>query len=171
MILPIHHLVRSHMAEAVGRLYVIPPEDAVIVDMALETPPRRALGDIAVPIAFALARRLRKAPRAIAQELAAALGRIDGIARIEAAPNGYINFFLDRAKWLREWASQEYRGFRLRAQGAARGQLGGAGVAIARPRARASLLPAADGRLGFPTNQARLRRGRAALPRGWTGRR
>jgi len=119
VILPIHHLVRSHMAEAVGRLYVIPPEDAVIVDMALETPPRRALGDIAVPIAFALARRLRKAPRAIAQELAAALGRIDGIARIEAAPNGYINFFLDRAKWLREWASQEYRGFRLRAQGAA----------------------------------------------------
>jgi arginyl-tRNA synthetase len=95
-------------------LYAIPPEDTVIVDMALETPPRRALGDIAVPIAFALARRLRKAPRAIAQELTATLGRIDGVARIEAAPNGYINFFLDRAKWLREWTSQ--RGFRLQAE-------------------------------------------------------
>ncbi len=91
------------MAEAVGRLYALPPEDPVIADMALETPPRRALGDIAVPIAFALARRLRKAPRAIAQELAAALGSIEGVARIEAAPNGYINFFLDRAKWLRDW--------------------------------------------------------------------
>ena len=54
--------------------------------MALETPPRRALGDIAVPVAFALARRLRKAPRAIAQELAGALGPIDGVARVEAAP-------------------------------------------------------------------------------------
>jgi arginyl-tRNA synthetase len=33
-------------------------------------PPRRALGDLAVPLAFELARRLRKAPRAIAQEIA-----------------------------------------------------------------------------------------------------
>jgi arginyl-tRNA synthetase len=91
------------MAEAVRRLYAIPPEDAVISEMALETPPRRALGDLAVPVAFALARRLRKAPRLIAQELAGALGQIDGISRIEAAPNGYINFFLDRPKWLRDW--------------------------------------------------------------------
>jgi arginyl-tRNA synthetase len=91
------------MAEAVRRLYAIPPEDAVISEMALETPPRRALGDLAVPLAFALARRLRKAPRLIAQELAGVLGQIDGISRIEAAPNGYINFFLDRPKWLRDW--------------------------------------------------------------------
>ena len=91
------------MAEAVRRLYAIPPEDAVISEMALETPPRRALGDLAVPVAFALARRLRKAPRVIAQELAGGLGQIDGISRIEAAPNGYINFFLDRPKWLRDW--------------------------------------------------------------------
>ena len=103
MILPLHQLVRRHMAEAVRRLYAIPPEDAILAEMALETPPRRALGDLAVPIAFALARRLRKAPRAIAQELAGALGHIDGVARIEAAPNGYINFFLDRARWLRLW--------------------------------------------------------------------
>ena len=59
-------------------------------------PPRRALGDLAVPVAFELARRLRKAPRAIAQEIAGALGAIDGVARVEAAPNGYLNFFLDR---------------------------------------------------------------------------
>ena len=91
------------MAEAVGRLYSIPPDDPLVAEMALETPPRRALGDIAVPIAFALARRLRKAPRAIAQELATALGSIEGVGRIAAAPNGYINFFLDRAKWLKEW--------------------------------------------------------------------
>jgi arginyl-tRNA synthetase len=36
------------------------------------------LGDLATPPAFELARRLRKAPRAIAQEIAAALGPIDG---------------------------------------------------------------------------------------------
>jgi arginyl-tRNA synthetase len=124
------------MAEAVGRLYAIPPEDAVITEIALETPPRRAFGDVATPIAFALARRLRKAPRAIAQEVAGALGRIDGVARIDAAPNGYINFFLDRPKWLKAWLEDvrlkaearsksgapsagpvDSRGFRLQAEG------------------------------------------------------
>src|SRR5690349_22770977 len=105
MILPIHDLVRSRMAESVARVYGIPADDPVVSDMSLEAPPRRALGDVAVPIAFALARRLRKAPRAIAQELVAALGTVDGFSRIEAAPNGYVNFFLDRPFWLRRWST------------------------------------------------------------------
>jgi arginyl-tRNA synthetase len=105
MILPIHQRLRSRVAEAAGRLYDLPPTDPAIAEMALEAPPRRALGDVAVPIAFTLARRLRKAPRAIAQELSAALGRIEGVARVDVAPNGYLNFFLDRPLWLREWAT------------------------------------------------------------------
>ncbi len=109
MILEIHQLVRSRMAEAVGQLYGMTATDPVIADMALEAPPRRALGDVAVPVAFALARRLKKAPRVIAQELAAALGTIEGIARIEAAPNGYLNFFLDRPLWLRRWSGDTDR--------------------------------------------------------------
>jgi arginyl-tRNA synthetase len=109
MILEIHQLVRSRMAEAVRQLYGMTATDPVIADMALEAPPRRALGDVAVPIAFALARRLKKAPRVIAQELAAGLGTIEGIARVEAAPNGYLNFFLDRPLWLRRWSSDPGR--------------------------------------------------------------
>ncbi len=111
MILPVHQLVRSRMGETVGRLYSLPADDPAIAEMSLETPPRRALGDIAVPIAFTLARRLRKAPRAIAQELAGALGSIEGVSRVEAAPNGYLNLFLDRAYWLQRWLS-----FRLKAE-------------------------------------------------------
>jgi arginyl-tRNA synthetase len=103
VILPVHQLVRSRVAETVGRLYSLAAEDPAIAEMALEMPPRRALGDISVPVAFALARRLRKAPRVIAQELAAALGPIDGVARVEAAPNGYLNLFLDRAYWVQNW--------------------------------------------------------------------
>ena len=53
-----------------------------------------------MPVAFELARRLRKAPRAIAQDLAAGLGAIEGVARVEAAPNGYLNVFLDRSSFL-----------------------------------------------------------------------
>ena len=61
------------------------------------------MGDLAVPVAFELARRLRKAPRAIAQELAAAVPTTEGVARVEAAPNGYLNFYLDRARFLQRW--------------------------------------------------------------------
>jgi arginyl-tRNA synthetase len=103
MILPIHRLVRARMAEAVIRLYDIPAGDPLLAAIPVEPAPRRALGDLAVPLAFELARRLRKAPRAIAQELAAALGTVEGVARIEAAPNGYVNFFLDRPRFVRQW--------------------------------------------------------------------
>lgn len=105
MILPIHELVRTRMADAVSRLYDIEPNDPVLADIPVELAPNRALGDFAVPLAFSLARKLRKAPRAIAQDIAGALGTIDGFSKIEAAPNGYINFFLDRpahvGRWLR----------------------------------------------------------------------
>jgi arginyl-tRNA synthetase len=103
MILPVERIVRNRIAEAVTRLYGIAADDPVLAAIAVDIPPRRALGDLAVPLAFELARRLRKAPRVIAQELAAALGRIDGVSRIEAAPNGYINFFLDRVHYLTSW--------------------------------------------------------------------
>jgi arginyl-tRNA synthetase len=103
MILPIHRVVRARMAEVVGRLYNIPAGDPVFTAIPVEPAPRRALGDLAVPLAFELARRLRKAPRVIAQEIAAALGTIEGFSRIEAAPNGYVNFFLDRPAFVREW--------------------------------------------------------------------
>ena len=103
MILPIHRRVRTQMADAVQRLYSIPADDPALIGIPVETPPRRALGDLSVPLAFELARRLRKAPRAIAQEIIGALGPVDGISRIEAAPNGYINLFLDRPAHLSAW--------------------------------------------------------------------
>ena len=100
MILPIHQIVRRRMADAVIQLYNLPADEPVLAGIPVEMPPRRALGDLAMPLAFELARRLRKAPRVIAQEIAGALGTIEGVSRIEAAPNGYVNFFLDRAAFL-----------------------------------------------------------------------
>ena len=109
MILPIHALVRTLMAESVVRLYGLPADDPALRAIAVEPAPRRALGDLAVPLAFELARRLRKAPRAIAQEIVTSLGQVDGFSRIEAAPNGYVNFFLDRPLWTRQWLTHETR--------------------------------------------------------------
>ena len=98
MILPLHHALRSRLTAVLNQLYGL--EAGAAPALVVEVPPRRALGDLAFPLAFELARRLRKAPRAIAQEIVGALGPIDGVQRAEAAPNGYINVFLDRAAFL-----------------------------------------------------------------------
>jgi len=106
VILPVYRLVRDRVATTVARLYDLPVTDPAIAEMSIEVPPRRVLGDIAVPIAFQLARRLRKAPRVTAQEIAAELGALEGVTRIDVAPNGYLNLFLDRAYWVRRWTGE-----------------------------------------------------------------
>ena len=97
MILPLHEQLRARVRDALAELHGITDAELTI---PIEYPPTRTLGDLGTPIAFDLARRLRKAPRAIAQELAGALGPMPGIARIDAAANGYLNVFLDRPAFL-----------------------------------------------------------------------
>jgi arginyl-tRNA synthetase len=104
MILPLHDALRTRIRETVQTLYSLDAD--AVPSIAIESPPNRALGDLSVTVAFELARRLRKPPRAIAQELAAAFtpDRLPwGVTRVEAAPNGYLNVFLDRPSLLREW--------------------------------------------------------------------
>ncbi len=96
MILTVQRRVHDAITDAIQRSYA-PPE---VPAFAVEVPPTRALGDLAVTVAFQLARSLRKAPRVIAQELAGAIGTIPGVTRIEATPNGYLNFYLDRPAFL-----------------------------------------------------------------------
>jgi arginyl-tRNA synthetase len=64
-----------------------------------EQPKQASFGEIAVPAAFQLARQLKKAPKAIAAELSAAVGAIEGVAGIEIAGNGYMNVRLDRGAY------------------------------------------------------------------------
>ena len=64
--------------------------------MQTEQPKQSSFGEIALPAAFQLASQLKKAPKAIAQELSDAVGRIDGVAAVEIAGNGYLNLRLDR---------------------------------------------------------------------------
>ena len=99
MILPVHERLRERLSATLQHLYQLPPD--ALPQLPVEYPPSRALGDLATPVAFELARRLRKAPRAIAQEIAASIGAIDGVARIDAAPNGYLNVYLDRVSFVR----------------------------------------------------------------------
>ena len=71
----------------------------------LETPPAIELGELATPVAFELARKLRKAPKLIAQEIVSALGQVEGFAGFEVAGAGYINARLDRVHSLRQIAT------------------------------------------------------------------
>ena len=100
MILAVHERLRERLSAALQDLYQLGADAAP--PLALEYPPRRELGDLATPLAFELARRLRRPPRAIAEQLAAALGAVEGVERIEAAGNGYLNIYLDRPRFLIE---------------------------------------------------------------------
>jgi arginyl-tRNA synthetase len=63
--------------------------------LILEAPKEAAHGDVSTPLAMSLARLLKKAPLAIAQDV---LGRMekdpDLIGRVDAVPPGFLNFHL-----------------------------------------------------------------------------
>ncbi|MDQ2832672.1 MAG: DALR anticodon-binding domain-containing protein [Acidobacteriota bacterium] len=94
--------------------------------LAVEQPPNIAMGELALPVAFELAKRLRKAPRVIATELASELNaelaseqsELEGIASVEVAGAGYLNIRLNRGSTLRHIAADQHAdiggpGFRL----------------------------------------------------------
>ena len=105
MILPVHERLRERLSSAIGECFGLAPAD--LPAFAIAVPPSRRLGDLAIPAAFALARQLERAPRAIAESLAASLGPIEEVARIEVAANGYLNVFLDRSAFLRRRLEHE----------------------------------------------------------------
>jgi arginyl-tRNA synthetase len=72
-------------------------------DVVLEKPKDRAFGHYATPIAFSLAKELRKSPMVIADELASSFGEHVIFSAVEAT-KGYINFRLSEA-FMDEYAS------------------------------------------------------------------
>ena len=73
---------------------------------AVSQPPRLEMGDLALPLAMELARKLRRPPRQIAEEIAADLRTAPGVARAEVAGAGYVNLFLDRTAYAAQLGSE-----------------------------------------------------------------
>ncbi|MGI8961022.1 MAG: arginine--tRNA ligase [Bryobacteraceae bacterium] len=65
--------------------------------VTLEQPKQGSFGELAIPIAFQLARQLKRPPKQVAGELLDGLQNVPGVASLEIAGNGYINVRLDRA--------------------------------------------------------------------------
>jgi len=83
--------LEERLRAVLRELYQIETENIVI-----EQPPEIKFGEYSLPVAFELARKLRKAPRKIAEELVGALGSVEGFAGFEVAGAGYINARLTR---------------------------------------------------------------------------
>jgi len=72
-------------------VYPVALED---IDMAPTPDPK--MGDLALTFPFQLAKKLKKAPRLIAQEAAPLLASMEGVVKAEAAGGGFLNLWLDR---------------------------------------------------------------------------
>jgi arginyl-tRNA synthetase len=90
----VYHTIEARFRQAL-RDFVL-RRYSLEIGVPTERPPRTEMGELATPVCFELARRLRRAPRQLAQEIAAEIGRIEGVARIEVAGGGYLNAYLDR---------------------------------------------------------------------------
>ncbi len=94
----------QHLRDFLQKNYAL--DDAKVV---VEQPPRVELGEYALPLAFELAKKLRKAPRKIAEEIVLGVGTLEGFRGFELAGAGYINVSVDRAGFAKALASDEKR--------------------------------------------------------------
>ena len=88
------HLERrlaQHVRDFLRRTY-----DIDLPRIVIEQPPKVEFGEYALPLAFELAKKLRKAPRKIAEEIVAGIGPVEGFTKLEVAGAGYINAYINR---------------------------------------------------------------------------
>jgi arginyl-tRNA synthetase len=81
--------------------------DLDLPKIVIEQPPKVEFGEYALPLAFELAKKLRKAPRKIAEEIVSGIGPIEGFDNLELAGAGYINARVNRAAMAAALAGDE----------------------------------------------------------------
>ena len=91
MYLELEQQLTRHVRDFLKRQYSLD-----LPRLVVDQPPKVGLGEYALPLSFELAKRLRKPPRKIAEEIVAGLGTVPGFEKFEVAGAGYINARLDR---------------------------------------------------------------------------
>jgi arginyl-tRNA synthetase len=92
----------QHVHDFISRTYSLELSKIVI-----EQPPKVEFGEYALPLAFELAKKLRKAPRKIAEEVVNGIGPVPGFEKLELAGAGYINARLRRGELAAALAADE----------------------------------------------------------------
>jgi arginyl-tRNA synthetase len=93
----------EHLGDFLRRTYGLETANIIV-----EQPPKIEFGEYALPLAFELAKKLRKAPRKIAEEIVAGMGEIPGFDKFEVAGTGYINVRVKRAELATALAADEH---------------------------------------------------------------
>jgi len=83
--------LKASIHEKLKAVYPVEPAD---LDMTPTPDPK--MGDLALTFPFQLAKKLKKAPRAIAQEAAPLLASVEGVVKAEVAGAGFLNLWLDK---------------------------------------------------------------------------
>jgi arginyl-tRNA synthetase len=91
----VYRFLQRRLAEHV-RSFLREKYEIDLPKIVIEQPPKVEMGEYALPFAFELAKKLRKAPRKIAEEVIAAIPPLEGFLPFEAAGSGYINARVDR---------------------------------------------------------------------------
>jgi arginyl-tRNA synthetase len=92
---------KSRLKEAIyERLKLVFP--VAVEDLDMTPTPDPKMGDLALTFPFQLAKKLKKAPRMIAQEAAPLLASVAGITKAEVAGGGFLNIWLDKGAVLAE---------------------------------------------------------------------
>jgi len=99
MLQPLEQKIRTALGRFIREKY------GVDANVTTERPPKIEMGELASPVCFELAKKLKRAPRQLAQEIAAEIAptlRAEaGVERVEVAGGGYLNIYLDRAAFFR----------------------------------------------------------------------
>ena len=90
------YLEQQRILAAHVRAFLRQKYDVDLPNIVIDQPPKVEMGEFAMPFSFELAKRLRKAPRQIAQEVVDAMPVPEGFERFEVAGAGYINARLKR---------------------------------------------------------------------------
>ena len=93
MYLELQQQLTRHVRDFLKRQY-----DIELPRLVVDQPPTVSMGEYALPLSFELARKLRKPPRKIAEEIVGAIGALPGFDRLEVAGAGYINARVNRGE-------------------------------------------------------------------------
>jgi len=98
----LQRLLAEHIRDFLRRNYGLELERIVI-----DAPPKVQFGEYALPLAFELAKQLRKPPGRIAEEIVGGVGPIAGFEKLEVAGRGYINARVHRGSLAAAVAREE----------------------------------------------------------------